>query len=745
MKPGESLGKTPARTPKKVEMSVRVKDPSSGDISVDPDIMDLDEESGKIGEDDDENLESNRVSAQWDSVHHRGSLEKLQQGKRQTILRKMSNAVQEVHLEKKLKPPMNLGVLICIFPLFLIIYSIRLRHMQLNDNKDHDDDSSDSAYSAYSTTYSTYSSTYSSYSESDPCAGGHRRLAGGGDGCDDHSLDTVFQLGSTIDPQSMSFVLALIILVTMILDFGIEQLNEFTEYCGQVYEELARLLYQELMLLGIISFTIFLMKTEGFFEGDKKLAIGGWVLRSDKAVLFHEVEYGHLVLFYLGIGLLVQGSVLGIINREIKVFWKYSVGCTVDDIQKDLDEEKKAFLGEWKVKHGFTSVRRTLDIHLVRITFCELMNLPPNFAYSEYVNNALDRTTIKIASCTSMSWATLVVFIISVAHLDSGGLFFGTKEDNFWWFGAFGSFLMIMNVLMLVAITLAKNNVLHKIGGHTDANLCLISLKEKTNAEEQVAFNLERLKEREREMTREKKQHKKIGFKHAAKSFKTMAKVTNVLKRRSTKKELLEEKGLNPEDFAKFQYWFTKVLRVTNLLQAFYISMIITHWAWYATSHSKALIMIVPLLVIYIFLTPRIVRRYAMVMSLGKPQPKALSHTIEYMEHNEMALHEVAMKLVIKMEEENVSLENIFQDWDTNGDKELSYEELEHAMFEANLHLPEARFKAMWKKIDVDSSGSLDETEFVRAVTPYVDQVRREREASIDRSGSVERGLSKPM
>ena len=54
----------------------------------------------------------------------------------------------------------------------------------------------------------------------------------------------------------------------------------------------------------------------------------------------------------------------------------------------------------------------------------------------------------------------------------------------------------------------------------------------------------------------------------------------------------------------------------------------------------------------------------------------------------------------------------------------------------------------MWKKIDVDSSGSLDETEFVRAVTPYVDQVRRERGGSHDRqysSDSVERGLSKPL
>ena len=60
-----------------LEMSVRVKDPSSGDISVDPDIMDLDEESGKNSEDNDENLESNRVSAQWDAatIHHRGSLE----------------------------------------------------------------------------------------------------------------------------------------------------------------------------------------------------------------------------------------------------------------------------------------------------------------------------------------------------------------------------------------------------------------------------------------------------------------------------------------------------------------------------------------------------------------------------------------------------------------------------------------------------------------------------------------------
>lgn len=42
--------------------------------------------------------------------------------------------------------------------------------------------------------------------------------------------------------------------------------------------------------------------------------------------------------------------------------------------------------------------------------------------------------------------------------------------------------------------------------------------------------------------------------------------------------------------------------------------------------------------------------------------------------------------------------------------------------------MPEARFKAMWRKIDVDSSGAIDNDEFKRAVKPYLDQVRKEHE-----------------
>jgi len=40
------------------------------------------------------------------------------------------------------------------------------------------------------------------------------------------------------------------------------------------------------------------------------------------------------------------------------------------------------------------------------------------------------------------------------------------------------------------------------------------------------------------------------------------------------------------------------------------------------------------------------VRSYALVMGLGKPDPRAMSETIEYMEHNEQALSQVWFSLV---------------------------------------------------------------------------------------------------
>jgi len=48
--------------------------------------------------------------------------------------------------------------------------------------------------------------------------------------------------------------------------------------------------------------------------------------------LFHEVEYAHVVIFFLGLGLVVQGLALAIVNKELKAIWKFSTEQTLEDV-----------------------------------------------------------------------------------------------------------------------------------------------------------------------------------------------------------------------------------------------------------------------------------------------------------------------------------------------------------------------------------------------------------------------------
>ena len=53
---------------------------------------------------------------------------------------------------------------------------------------------------------------------------------------------------------------------------------------------------------------------------------------ADKVRLFHEVEYAHVVIFFLGLGLVVQGLALAIVNKELKAIWKFSTEQTLKDV-----------------------------------------------------------------------------------------------------------------------------------------------------------------------------------------------------------------------------------------------------------------------------------------------------------------------------------------------------------------------------------------------------------------------------
>lgn len=93
---------------------------------------------------------------------------------------------------------------------------------------------------------------------------------------------------------------------------------------------------------------------------------------------------------------------------EIKNFWRFSTAQTIAEVklfasslfiicaclptpfsfsslfkmeEKIETIKKSGRLGNFLLKFGLTDVKRYLDIHLIRISFLRIMNLPANFVY----------------------------------------------------------------------------------------------------------------------------------------------------------------------------------------------------------------------------------------------------------------------------------------------------------------------------------------------------------------------------
>eukprot|EP00613_Pedinella_sp_CCMP2098_P052925 CAMPEP_0171886214 /NCGR_PEP_ID=MMETSP0992-20121227/41767_1 /TAXON_ID=483369 /ORGANISM="non described non described, Strain CCMP2098" /LENGTH=176 /DNA_ID=CAMNT_0012512829 /DNA_START=162 /DNA_END=688 /DNA_ORIENTATION=- len=160
----------------------------------------------------------------------------------------------------------------------------------------------DSSYSSSSDSSSTYSSSYASYEE-DPCAeGGHRRLAGDG-GCDEALGLFDFAFVSSSDYVVYSFMIVITIAAEVVLEHLEEKISE-------VYHKVLQKLYKELMLLGLISFGLFIAR----------ISIND--LDADHT---HSFEYAHFVMLFVGVLQCVQTTWACYCNREIKKqVW---IGC----------------------------------------------------------------------------------------------------------------------------------------------------------------------------------------------------------------------------------------------------------------------------------------------------------------------------------------------------------------------------------------------------------------------------------
>ena len=253
-----------------------------------------------------------------------------------------------------------------------------------------------SSYSSYgSSSYASYgsssygsSATYGYGSSYDPCAGGgHRRLAGGGGGGgDDHGALTLFDFAFASRSDYVVYSFIVIIAFSVGLELFLENLEH---HCSEVYAKVLQKLYKELMLLGLISFALFIIQ---FSFADLDIE------------LIHSFEFAHFVMFFVGCFLILQTTWSCVCNHEIKK--RVWIGCS-----RDYERELKP--GYEKCRHRlyfpFSTTFHYIQMQLFRFLFLDVFDLPEEFSYPHCESSCMrDRMHPALAAHNNSSLACLI-------------------------------------------------------------------------------------------------------------------------------------------------------------------------------------------------------------------------------------------------------------------------------------------------------------------------------------------------
>eukprot|EP00618_Florenciella_parvula_P008229 CAMPEP_0119526416 /NCGR_PEP_ID=MMETSP1344-20130328/41035_1 /TAXON_ID=236787 /ORGANISM="Florenciella parvula, Strain CCMP2471" /LENGTH=273 /DNA_ID=CAMNT_0007565395 /DNA_START=227 /DNA_END=1044 /DNA_ORIENTATION=+ len=228
-------------------------------------------------------------------------------------------------------------------------------------------------------------------------ARGARRLAG------DDCVHNVF--GSVLDRKAMVTTWCMVIVVG--LTIGIEGITHWVEtlFKDSPFMPLVHKLYKELMIMGIIAFSVFIgIQTSSIPEN---------------AIL--EFEFAHIVLFFFAIFLILQTACMGYLSKTTRLLYDrlhhFPIKGTYDAaLDTTVDIPKTTFFKVPRQATGFWGreydVRYLLEFKIISSFFIDEHKLPRTFDFAHYLAASLELHMIDIVEIDIVSWLVIIVLML---------------------------------------------------------------------------------------------------------------------------------------------------------------------------------------------------------------------------------------------------------------------------------------------------------------------------------------------
>jgi len=574
-------------------------------------------------------------------------------------------------------------------------------------------------------------------------------LAASGDGSASHGVaHSVFDsdyVENEMNPMHALICLTCVILVANTLEIGMHWLeHRFSEWPH--YARLLNKVYKELMILGIISFLIFIGLQSR--------------LVSHNQYLF-ALEFTHFLVFMVALVYCFQSAMLLFLIQPIKRGWDLADFESPADLCQELEEDFAKVGGgaatcssvkfwcfyRYQECNRWGSTREHVEWYLMKTIFLKLHQLPGNFDFATYMHESLMVLTTELVIIDPstwtifllMAWCAGAVFIVGA---ESGG---ADRQALDWWIVPInGCVLLMWAYAMLLWSRSILDSTLRTFGfsnmSMEEMFLSVLKAKEvmaehdkqftELQSELEKNYGNRKLYDAGEKNTRKVSKiethnaFKVSGIKdQAAKMVKeTDDKVTRSMTRQKTLSKVSVTEGeAVVAALAKVDTHpavFHKILDILILMLTFYISVYFTHYVNVKTDEHIAYygLPVVPWFIVMFFIFPSLVENFTLTRAVLHVQGSVVGEVNKLTQKTQLIRKELWTKLNDKINKRSLFtsmavedvLDELFREMDKSGDGHVSYKEMEACFTSLKMFFSAKEIANLFRVLDEDASGSVD-------------------------------------
>eukprot|EP01038_Epipyxis_sp_PR26KG_P005998 gene5998-8260_t len=212
----------------------------------------------------------------------------------------------------------------------------------------------------------------------------------------------IFGSIGTLKHESATIVFIAVMIFLVLVEGSLHLAEQACSKRG--YRGLIKKLYREFMIMGFISFAIFIFSASSFF--------------SKQSQWFLAFEFAHIVILFVGITFLIQSVLLiFLVSSRNKILLKHDNNSSEILLVEYIDLSREDGIMKWLFSYGpitipIPELREKIEYKILQEFFIRKYNLPTEFKFANYMCKVLKNYVIALVEVRPISWLCLSVLTV---------------------------------------------------------------------------------------------------------------------------------------------------------------------------------------------------------------------------------------------------------------------------------------------------------------------------------------------